>query len=96
MSEFHSLQCPHLSVKGPSFLPNWLFGYAYPHNVIGAGNKDSRMQRTYCSYLPLPVFPTPFYETDCMPGIVFTDLVCPEKIQGSGNFIRFLPDYQWN
>jgi len=24
---------PHKSFKGPSFLPNWLFAYTYPHNV---------------------------------------------------------------
>lgn len=53
----------HASFKGPSFLPNWLFAYAYPKNVNGdgvliAGDKDEHNRM-----LPLPVFPTPFYET---------------------------------
>ena len=63
MSEFHTLDVPHMSVKGPSFLPNWLFAYPYPHNVIGAGIKIPNCAGPYCSYLPVPVFPTPFYET---------------------------------
>jgi phosphatidylglycerol---prolipoprotein diacylglyceryl transferase len=63
LSEFHSLNVPHLSVKGPSFLPNWIFGYSYPHNVIDQGIKIPGCNGQYCSYLPVPVFPTPFYET---------------------------------
>jgi phosphatidylglycerol---prolipoprotein diacylglyceryl transferase len=61
--QFGSLNVPHLAVKGPSFLPNWLFGYAYPHNVIGEGAKIADCSGPYCSYLPVPVFPTPLYET---------------------------------
>ncbi len=63
ISQFGSLNVPHYSVKGPSFLPNWLFGYSYPHNVIGEGVKIAGCNGPYCSYLPVPVFPTPFYET---------------------------------
>jgi prolipoprotein diacylglyceryltransferase len=54
---------PHLSVKAPSFLPDWLFAYAYPHNVISEGARISGCDGQYCSQLPIPVFPTPFYET---------------------------------
>lgn len=55
---------PHLSVKAPSFLPDWLFAYAYPHNVIGQGIPipDCNTPQ-YCNQLPIPVFPTPLYET---------------------------------
>jgi len=64
MGQFGSLDnVQHLSLKGPSFLPDWLFGYAYPHNVIGEGIKIPGCNGPYCSYLPIPVFPTPFYET---------------------------------
>jgi prolipoprotein diacylglyceryltransferase len=63
-SQFGSLtNAQHLSVHGPSFLPNWLFGYAYPHNVISEGIKIPGCGGPYCSYLPIPVFPTAFYET---------------------------------
>jgi prolipoprotein diacylglyceryltransferase len=66
MSEFHSLDVPHLTVKGPSFLPNWLFGYPYPHNVIGAGIDPG------CGLLDAPdLFPTPFYESVICIGLFF-------------------------
>ncbi|HSZ32908.1 MAG TPA: prolipoprotein diacylglyceryl transferase family protein [Puia sp.] len=61
--QFGSVHVPHLTVKGPSFLPNWLFGYAYPHNVIGEGARIAGCTGPYCAYLPVPVFPTPLYET---------------------------------
>jgi len=63
ISQFGSLNVPHIYAKGPSFLPNWLFAYSYPHNVINEGIKITGCNEQYCSYLPLPVFPTPFYET---------------------------------
>lgn len=71
MSQFGSLNVSHLAVKGPSFLPNWLFAYSYPHNVISEGIKIPGCADTYCSYLPLPVFPTPFYETIVCVGLFF-------------------------
>jgi prolipoprotein diacylglyceryltransferase len=64
LSQFGSLdKVPHAGVKAWSFLPDWLFAYAYPHNVINEGAQLAGCQDLYCSYLPLPVFPTPFYET---------------------------------
>lgn len=63
-SEFGSLdKVHHLSYQAPSFLPDWMVAYTYPHNVNSYGVKfaDCNTER-YCSYLPIPVFPTPFYE----------------------------------
>lgn len=48
--------------KGPSFLPNWLFAYNYPHNVGNEGIAMKDCNGKYCGVLPLPVFPTPLYE----------------------------------
>jgi phosphatidylglycerol:prolipoprotein diacylglycerol transferase len=57
-------QIPHLAVKAPGFLPNWLFAYSYPHNVIGEGVRIPGCDGgQFCSQLPIPVFPTPLYET---------------------------------
>ena len=54
---------PHRSFKGPGFLPKWFFAYTYPKNVnkdgiLIPGDNDENNRA-----LPLPVFPTPFYET---------------------------------
>ena len=54
------------SIKKPealSFLPNWLFAYNYPHNVNETGVPIAGCHERYCNQLPVPVFPTPFYET---------------------------------
>jgi prolipoprotein diacylglyceryltransferase len=57
-------QIPHLAVKAPGFLPNWLFAYSYPHNVIGEGMRIPGCDGgQFCNQLPIPVFPTPLYET---------------------------------
>ncbi len=63
MNQFGSLdKVPHLSAKAPSFLPDWMVAYSYPHNVISEGVQIPGCKEQYCGHLPLPVFPTPFYE----------------------------------
>lgn len=55
---------PYATFKAPSFLPTWMVAYTYPHNVNSMGNKLADCtDDDHCNYLPLPVFPTPFYET---------------------------------
>jgi prolipoprotein diacylglyceryltransferase len=53
----------HLSWKAPAFLPDWMVAYTFPNNVINEGVRLADCTGQYCSYLPIPVFPTPFYET---------------------------------
>jgi phosphatidylglycerol---prolipoprotein diacylglyceryl transferase len=61
---FASLQdVPHKSWKGPSFLPTWLFAYNYPQNVNNEGVPMAGVTEEHYSVLPMPVFPTPLYET---------------------------------
>jgi prolipoprotein diacylglyceryltransferase len=40
-----------------------MIAYAYPHNVVNEGSPipDCRDEK-FCRHLPIPVFPTPFYE----------------------------------
>jgi phosphatidylglycerol---prolipoprotein diacylglyceryl transferase len=54
----------HSPTTAPSWLPNWMVAFSYPHNVLtdGVHIKDCEGQQ-YCSHLPVPVYPTPFYET---------------------------------
>ena len=53
----------HTNVKAPRWLPTWMVAYSYPHNVINQGIAIPGCTGTYCNHLPVPVFPTPFYET---------------------------------
>jgi len=72
LPQFGSLdKVPHLAFKAPSWLPHWLFAYAYPHNVIGEGVRIPDCNGQYCSQLPIPVFPTPVYETLVCLGLFF-------------------------
>ena len=53
----------HVAVKSFAGLPDWLFAFTYPHNVNHEGIPMAHCGwDDYCNYLPLPVFPTPFYE----------------------------------
>ncbi len=56
-------QVPHRSFKAASFLPIWMVAYTYPKNVNKDGVKIPDCDDEHCRALPLPVFPTPFYET---------------------------------
>lgn len=46
-----------------SFLPNWLWAYDYPHNVLNMGIFIDGCVGPHCFHLANPVFPTPVYET---------------------------------
>lgn len=45
------------------FLPDWLWAYDYPHNVLNEGVLMEGFQGRYKHHLSPPVFPTPVYET---------------------------------
>jgi prolipoprotein diacylglyceryl transferase len=46
-----------------AFLPDWMWAYDFPHNVIKEGVPIHNCGGDYCYKLDVPVFPTPFYET---------------------------------
>ncbi len=48
--------------KKPDFLPEWIWGYNFPHNVIETGIKINDCFGKYCYELPYPVYPTSLYE----------------------------------
>jgi len=54
---------PHKFVKAPSYLPTWMVAYSYPQNVNNDGIKIAGIEDDHNRALPVPVFPTPFYET---------------------------------
>jgi phosphatidylglycerol:prolipoprotein diacylglycerol transferase len=45
-----------------SWLPDWMWAYNYPHNVVGEGVPIPGCTGPYCNQLVPPVYPTPFYE----------------------------------
>lgn len=55
-------EVPHKSFAAPKFIPKWMVAYTYPHNVNEDGVLIPDCEGRYCRALPLPVFPTPFYE----------------------------------
>src|ERR1051326_7945305 len=46
----------------PHFLPQWMWSYNYPHNVIHDGVPIRGCEGSFCSQLDPPVWPTPLYE----------------------------------
>ena len=45
------------------FLPDWMWAFDYPHNVINEGVPIPNCAGSHCHVLEQPVFPTPLYET---------------------------------
>ncbi|MDX1905744.1 MAG: prolipoprotein diacylglyceryl transferase [Bacteroidia bacterium] len=56
-----------------SFLPDWMWSFTYPHNVLNQGVDIPGCTGDFCRELAIPVFPTPFYET-LMAGALFVGL----------------------
>jgi prolipoprotein diacylglyceryl transferase len=46
-----------------AFLPDWMWGFTFPHNVIKEGVPIQGCHGEFCYELGQPVFPTSFYET---------------------------------
>lgn len=46
-----------------AFLPDWIWAYNYPHNVLNEGIAIHSCVGDHCRMLENPVFPTPLYET---------------------------------
>jgi len=44
------------------WLPDWMWSYNFPHNVVNAGDYINGCAGRYCSVLPHGVYPASFYE----------------------------------
>ena len=44
------------------FLPDWMWGYNYPNNVIKSRIPIPGCEGNFCYQLPQNVYPTPLYE----------------------------------
>ncbi len=46
-----------------AMIPDWLWAFDFPHNVINEGSIITNCTGSYCHMLDVPVFPTPMYES---------------------------------
>ncbi len=53
------------------FLPDWMWAYRYPHNVLNEGIPIEGCTGKHCMILPDAVYPTPFYEAVVCIGLFF-------------------------
>jgi len=60
------------------FLPDWMWAFDFPHNVINEGNRINSCTGDHCFVLSVPVYPTSFYET-VMGCIIFVVLWLTRK-----------------
>ena len=56
-----------------SFIPDWIWSYNYPNNVINQGERIPDCVGNFCHQLAENVYPTPFYEI-IMAGLIFVFL----------------------
>jgi len=70
--------------KWLSFLPDWMWAYNYPHNVINEGIKIPNCNDVFCHVLAQPVFPTPVYESLTMFFVFFLLWSLRKKIKVPG------------
>ena len=52
----------NLSPKPFTWVPDWMWAYTYPHNVVNEGVSIPGCVGSYCNQLPLPVYPSTFFE----------------------------------
>ncbi len=52
----------NLHRKPFAWMPDWIWAYKYPHNVINEGSPIEGCTGPYCNQLSLPVYPTALYE----------------------------------
>jgi len=67
-----------------TWLPDWIWAYHYPHNVVNAGVPIPGCVGNYCNQLPEAVYPTTFYEIIIMFILFLIVWVIRKKISQPG------------
>ncbi|MEH6308547.1 prolipoprotein diacylglyceryl transferase [Olivibacter sp. CPCC 100613] len=52
----------HAKPAGLQWIPDWAWTFKFPHNVMNEGVPIMNCEGKFCHELPLPVYPTSFYE----------------------------------
>lgn len=73
----------------PSWIPQWMWSFKYPHNVIGEGIPIPDCIGRYCHVLPVGVYPTPFYESVVCILLFFVIWACRKKFSVPGQLFCF-------
>lgn len=68
-----------------SWLPDWVWSYNYPHNVLETGVPIEGCTGKYCMQLPQPVYPTPLYETIVCTILFFILWALRKKLRPAGS-----------
>ena len=53
---------PNFNPKPFAWMPDWMWAYTYPHNVVNEGVAIPGCIGNYCNQLPVPVYPTTLFE----------------------------------
>jgi phosphatidylglycerol---prolipoprotein diacylglyceryl transferase len=61
----------HAYTPAPAMLPRWLVAMNYAHNINNEGVAITGCTGSYCSMLPVSVYPTPIYEAVVCIGLFF-------------------------
>jgi len=75
---------PEIKPEWLAMLPDWMWAYDFPHNVINEGVKMSGCHGDYCHMLGVPVFPTPFYESSLSAMFFFFIWFIQNKVKAPG------------
>lgn len=79
----------NLNPKPFSWLPDWMWAYQYPHNVIGEGTPIPGCVGPYCNQLALPVYPTALYEIVICLILFFVLWMLRKKIKVAGQMFGY-------
>ena len=80
---------PSLHVVAPSFLPTWMVAYSYPQNVNRDGIEIAGIADEHNRVLPVPVFPTPLYETIICSVLFFILWAFRRRMKPAGAMLGF-------
>ncbi|HZF64746.1 MAG TPA: prolipoprotein diacylglyceryl transferase [Chitinophagaceae bacterium] len=67
-----------------SWMPEWLWAYNYPHNVIEVDTPIPGCVGKYCMQLAEPAFPTPLYETIACTILFFVLWLLRKRLRPAG------------
>jgi phosphatidylglycerol---prolipoprotein diacylglyceryl transferase len=75
---------PSLNPKPFNWMPDWMWSFDYPHNVVGEGVPLEGCVGKYCNHLVPSVYPTAFYEVVMCISLFFVIWLIRKRITTAG------------